>query len=74
MDRAHRHAAHQDLKVLEEDVERSLAREEAIISGENPPSPPTPSLDDINALQHSYKDLKTKYEVRGIFVLTSVEG
>ncbi|KAI0745313.1 hypothetical protein C8Q76DRAFT_806678 [Earliella scabrosa] len=51
-----------DLKALEEDVERSLAREEAMLSGENPPSPSTPSLDDINALQRSYKDLKTKYE------------
>ena len=35
-----------------------------MLSGENPPSPSTPSLDDINALQRSYKDLKTKYEVR----------
>ena len=53
----------QDLKALEEDVEKSLAREEAMLSGENPPSPSTPSLDDIQALQRSYKDLKSKYEV-----------
>ncbi len=51
----------QDLKILEEDVERSLAREESILAGENPPSP---SLDDVQALQRSYKDLKAKYEVR----------
>ncbi|RDX54967.1 hypothetical protein OH76DRAFT_1397294 [Lentinus brumalis] len=53
----------EELKVLEEDVERSLAREEAVLSGENMPSTPsTPSLDDIQALQQSYKDLKAKYE------------
>ncbi|KAI0743950.1 hypothetical protein C8Q80DRAFT_1220751 [Daedaleopsis nitida] len=52
----------EDLKALEEDVEKSLAREEAMLSGENPPLPSTPSLDDINALQRSYKDLKAKYE------------
>ncbi len=51
------------MKSLEEDVERSIAREEAMLSGENPPSPSTPSLDDIQALQRSYKELKTKYEV-----------
>ncbi|KAI1795501.1 hypothetical protein LXA43DRAFT_723290 [Ganoderma leucocontextum] len=51
-----------DLKALEEDVEKSLAREEAMLSGEQPPSPPTPSLDDVQALQRSYKDLKSKYE------------
>lgn len=53
----------QDLKILEEDVEKSLAREEAMLTGEHPPSPSTPSLDDIQALQRSYKDLKSKYEV-----------
>ncbi|KAI0645887.1 hypothetical protein C8Q79DRAFT_910183 [Trametes meyenii] len=52
----------EDLKVLEEDVERSLAREEAILADENLSTPSTPSLDDIQALQRSYKDLKTKYE------------
>ncbi|KAI0665974.1 hypothetical protein C8Q78DRAFT_486889 [Trametes maxima] len=52
----------EDLKVLEEDVERSLAREEAILADENPSTPSTPSLDDIQALQRNYKDLKTKYE------------
>ncbi|EIW62820.1 uncharacterized protein TRAVEDRAFT_34134 [Trametes versicolor FP-101664 SS1] len=52
----------EDMKSLEEDVERSIAREEAMLSGENPPSPGTPSLDDIQALQRSYKELKTKYE------------
>lgn len=52
----------QDLKALEEDVERSLSREEAMLSGEYPSSPPTPSMDDMQTLQRSYKDLKTKYE------------
>ncbi|OJT13108.1 hypothetical protein TRAPUB_10334 [Trametes pubescens] len=55
----------EDMKSLEEDVERSIAREEAMLSGENPPSPSTPSLDDIQALQRSYKELKTKYETEG---------
>lgn len=54
------------MKILEEDVEKSLAREEAIANGENPPSPGTPSIDDIHALQKSYKDLKAKYEVGGL--------
>ena len=53
----------QDLKILEEDVEKSLAREEVMVSGGQPPSPSTPSLDDIHALQRSYKDLKSKHEV-----------
>ena len=58
----------QDLKVLEEDVEKSLAREEALANGETPPSPGTPSMDDIQALQRSYKELKTKYEVSPVRV------
>ena len=44
-------------------MEKSLAREEAIANGENPSAPGTPSTDDIQALQKSYKDLKAKYEV-----------
>ncbi|KAI0663349.1 hypothetical protein C8Q70DRAFT_1042120 [Cubamyces menziesii] len=52
----------EDLKALEEDVERSLAREEAMLSGEAESSPSTPSMDDVQALQRSYKELKTKYE------------
>ena len=61
----------QDLKALEEDVEKSLAREEAMRSGEAPPSPSTPSLDDIQALQRSYKDLKAKYEVCAAHVMVT---
>ncbi len=34
-----------------------------MLTGEQQPSPSTPSLDDIQALQRSYKDLKSKYEV-----------
>ncbi|KAL7281479.1 hypothetical protein ACG7TL_004794 [Trametes sanguinea] len=52
----------EDLKVLEEDVERSLAREEAMLTGEAESSPSTPSMDDVQALQRSYKELKAKYE------------
>ncbi|KAI0759824.1 hypothetical protein BD413DRAFT_487303 [Trametes elegans] len=52
----------EDMKALEEDVEKSLAREEAALSGEIPPTPPTPSLDDVQELQRSYKDIKAKYE------------
>ena len=52
------------MKALEEDVERSLAREEAMRSGEAESAPSTPSMDDVQALQRSYKELKTKYEVR----------
>ncbi|KAH9929550.1 uncharacterized protein BXZ73DRAFT_90402 [Epithele typhae] len=52
----------EDLKILEDDVEKSLSREEALANGEHSPPPGTPSMDDIQALQRSYKDLKTKYE------------
>ncbi|KAI8993927.1 hypothetical protein BD414DRAFT_457184 [Trametes punicea] len=52
----------EDLKALEEDVERSLAREEAMLAGETGSTPTTPSMDDVQALQRSYKELKVKYE------------
>ena len=50
-----------------------------MLTGEHPPSPSTPSLDDIQALQRSYKDLKSKYEVNTVHfrinlsVLTTLE-
>lgn len=52
----------QDLKVLEDDVEQSLLREEAMLSNE-PSAPSTPSPEDAHALQQRYKDLKAKHEV-----------
>ena len=45
-----------------------------MLSGENPPSPSTPSMDDVNALQRSYKDLKAKYEVRQLWMIVLVQG
>ena len=48
----------QDMKILEDNVEQTLLREEQALEAD-----PSGTMDDVSALQKSMRDMKAKYEV-----------
>ena len=51
----------QDMKILEDNVEQTLLREEQALEAEE--ADPSGTMDDVSALQKSMRDMKAKYEV-----------